>query len=180
MTRLGMISLLALLGVAPEAAAQHQHMHSPYVGLEDRPIKALSDSQVQQLQNGDGMAFAFALPAELNHYPGPRHVFDLSQPLALSRRQQSQVRLVEQGMRTKARQLGTAIIEKERVLDQGFARKTLDEAALRELTGEIARPQGDLRYVHLAAHLEVRRILTEKQVKSYDELGGYSKAASPR
>ncbi len=172
MSRLWIIMGLAL-GVGREAVAQHQHMHSPYTGLGNRQIKALSDSQVQQLENGDGTAFAFALPAELNHYPGPRHVLDLSKELGLSQKQQEQVRVVEQAMRTKARQLGAAIIEKERALDQGFARKRMDEAALRQLTGDIARLQGDLRYVHLAAHLEVRRVLTDRQVKKYDEIRGY-------
>lgn len=56
----------------------------------------------------------------------------------------------------------------------------MTEAILRQLTGEVARLQGDLRYLHLAAHLELRRVLTEKQIKKYDELRGYSKTASPR
>lgn len=64
-----MLALAALGIVAPAAAQQHQH--SPYVGLEKRQIKALSDLQIQQLRAGEGMSLALA--AELNHYPGPDH-----------------------------------------------------------------------------------------------------------
>ena len=53
-----------------------QAQHSPYTGLEERDIKALSAEQVAGYLAGDGMGFA--LPAELNHYPGPKHVLDLS------------------------------------------------------------------------------------------------------
>ena len=81
------ILALAALGVAgPAAAQQHQHQHAPYMGLENRQIKALADSQIRQLQDGEGMSLALA--AELNHYPGPRHVVDLAKELGLTRQQQ--------------------------------------------------------------------------------------------
>lgn len=171
-----MVALL-LCAASPTVAQQHQHGQSPYAGLEGRQIKGLSEEQIQELTNGDGMSLA--LPAELNHYPGPRHVLDLAQELGLSERQEGQVRAIEQKIRARARELGAAIIEQERRLDQGFAQGILNEGTLRELTGEIARLQGGLRYVHLAAHLEVRRALTEQQITKYDELRGY-RASSPR
>jgi Spy/CpxP family protein refolding chaperone len=178
------IFTLAALGAAgPAAAQQHQHAHSPYVGLEHRGIKALSDSQIQQLRDGEGMSLALA--AELNHYPGPRHALDLAKELGLTKRQQQQVQALVQAHRPKAQELGAAIIAREDELDQGFARHTITEARLRELTGEIARLQGDLRYLHLAAHLELGRVLTGKQIDKYDDLRGYSRvraagSASPK
>ena len=39
--------------------------HSPYMGMEEREIKALSADQVAAYLAGNGMGFA--LPAELNH-----------------------------------------------------------------------------------------------------------------
>jgi len=152
-------------------AQQHQHGQSPYAGLEGREIKALSPEQIQELQNGDGMGLALA--AELNHYPGPRHVLELAHGLDLSARQQDEVRGIEQAMRAKVRELGARIIEQERRLDQAFAKVTIAEAELLALVGEIARLQGDLRYAHLSAHLDVRRVLTEEQIARYDELRGY-------
>ena len=56
---------------------------SPYVGLEAREIKALSEEQRQELLDGHGMGLALA--AELNHYPGPKHVLELApSPSALA------------------------------------------------------------------------------------------------
>lgn len=178
MTRLPLIATLLLCAASQARAQQHQHGQSPYAGLEGREIKALSEEQLQQLRTGEGMTLA--LPAELNHYPGPRHVMDMAEELALSLKQRDQVRGIEQAMRAKAIALGTAIIEKERQLDQAFAKGTISEDGLRDVTREIARLQAELRYVHLSAHLEVRRILTEQQVTKYDELRGYRKTSSPR
>lgn len=169
------VTLVALGAASPAAAQQHPHLRSPYAGLQNRQIKALSDSQIQQLRDGEGMSLALA--AELNHYPGPRHVLDMVRELDLTREQQQQVQALVDAHRPKAQELGAAIVAREQELDQGFARHTMTEAGLRELTGEIARLQGGLRYLHLAAHLELRRLLTEQQVEKYEELRGYSKAA---
>jgi hypothetical protein len=48
---------------------------TPYAGQQNRTIKALSDEDIVGLLKGDGMGFAKA--AELNGYPGPKHVLDL-------------------------------------------------------------------------------------------------------
>ena len=171
MSRPVLIAALVWCAVSPAVAQQHQHGQSPYAGLENRRIKALSPEEIQQLRGGEGMTLA--LPAELNHYPGPRHVLELAQELDLSLQQREQVRGIEREMREKAMALGTAIVENERRLDQAFAQGTITEDGLRDLTRAIARLQADLRYVHLAAHLEVRRILNDGQVAKYDELRGY-------
>ena len=42
---------------------------SPYAGQESRAIKALSDSEIDDLANGRGMGLAKA--GELNGYPSP-------------------------------------------------------------------------------------------------------------
>ncbi len=52
-------------------------IRSPYVGQEARGIKALSQDDVEGLLAGAGSPFGgMAKPAELNGYPGPRHVLD--------------------------------------------------------------------------------------------------------
>jgi len=54
----------------------------PYTGQEMRDIKLLSDKDIQSLQNGTGEAFGgMAKLAELNGYPGPRHVLDMASEL---------------------------------------------------------------------------------------------------
>src|SRR5687767_11125254 len=52
---------------------------SPYVGQEDRAIKALDAKDVDGLLAGSGMGYAKA--AELNGYPGPMHVLELAEKL---------------------------------------------------------------------------------------------------
>lgn len=112
MTRWMLMAAVLLSAAGRAAAQQRQHMHSPYAGLESRQIKALSDSQIQQLRDGEGMSLALA--AELNHYPGPRHVLDMARELGLSTKQQQQVQAMVQAHRPKAQELGAAIIAKER------------------------------------------------------------------
>jgi hypothetical protein len=52
-------------------------IHSPYAGQELRGIKALSQEDIEGLLAGTGIPFGgMAKPAELNGYPGPRHVLD--------------------------------------------------------------------------------------------------------
>jgi len=66
------IGAIVLMALAGPAAAQHQHIQTPYAGLHQRAVKALSDQQVADLRAGRGMGLALA--GELNRYPGPSHV----------------------------------------------------------------------------------------------------------
>ena len=74
-------ALLALILAATPVAADTAHQHSPYAGQEARDIKALSLEEIADLAAGRGMGLALA--AELNGYPGPRHVLDLAPELGL-------------------------------------------------------------------------------------------------
>ncbi|MCE7945786.1 MAG: hypothetical protein DYG95_29850 [Chlorobi bacterium CHB1] len=122
---------------------------------------------------GHGMGLAKA--AELNHYPGPRHVMELAKQLKLSASQSAQTQKVFDKMHTEAVHLGKLIIAKEKQLDSLYATQKIAESELRTLTGEIARLQGDLRFAHLHAHVEMKKILTSQQIARYDELRGYGK-----
>ena len=46
-------------------------------------------------------------------------------------------------------------------------------------TAAIAEIKGRLRAVHLAAHLETRRLLSTEQVTQYNRLRGYSETGTP-
>jgi hypothetical protein len=52
---------------------------TPYAGMQTRPIKALSEQQVTDLEAGRGMGLALA--AELNSYPGSSRVLELAEKL---------------------------------------------------------------------------------------------------
>ena len=152
--------LLAALTVCLPALAQHddhQH-HSPYADQAPSGIAALSQSELDDLLEGAGMGMARA--AELNHYPGPKHVLKLAGELGLSEAQRAAVEGIREAMLSEARRLGQEIVDAERHLDKRFAHAHIDEEILRSVTAEIAGFYGELRFAHLRAHLETRATLS--------------------
>jgi Spy/CpxP family protein refolding chaperone len=147
---------------------------SPYAAQATVAIKALTAEEVDDLLAGRGMGFAKA--AELNHYPGPRHVLDLGEKLALTPGQRGRTERLFAGVQAAAQELGRRLVTAEAALDALFAAGRADEAAVARQVGEVARLQGELRATHLSAHLEMRRILAPEQVALYDRLRGYAPA----
>jgi Spy/CpxP family protein refolding chaperone len=168
--------MVIVLGCAPFCWSAEPA--SPYVGQEKREIKALSAEEIQGYLSGSGMGFAKA--AELNHYPGPRHVLDLAEPLQLSEAQRRQTQILFEDMKTEAVHLGQQLLARERHLDTLFKAGTISEATLEQLVADIATIQGQLRAVHLRAHLAQRHILTPDQRRHYDALRGYDVSSQHR
>ena len=90
---------------------------SPYAGMQTRSIKALSEQQIADLKAGRGMA----LSAELNGYPCPVHVLELSEQLDLSPDQKARVQGLFDATKAEAVPLGAKLLEQEAALDQQFA-----------------------------------------------------------
>jgi Spy/CpxP family protein refolding chaperone len=166
-------ALLGLLGAAPAALAAGP-VPSPYAGEQHREIKSLSAKEVQDLLAGRGMGLAKS--AELNRYPGPAHVLELSDRLGLSAEQKVRTQAVFEAMEARARALGKALIEREAELDRLFASREVTRATLESSLAEISKLQGELRRVHLEAHLAQTEMLTHEQLASYVELRGYGGA----
>jgi hypothetical protein len=145
--------------------------HTPYAGLESRTIKALSPQQIADLREGRGMGLA--LPAELNGYPGPMHVLEHADALALSDAQRADTRAIFEAMRADARMLGDRLIEQEARLDRLFASRTATAATLDAATAAIGATQAALRAAHLRAHVAQLALLSDEQVRRYGELRGY-------
>jgi len=160
---------IALVGVAPAAWPQ---THQPYAGLQARPVKALSDQQLDDLKAGRGMGLALA--AELNGYPGPVHVLELASPLGLSDDQRAKVAGLFDAMKREAVPLGERLIAAETALDRQFADRTITASSLGEATRDIASLQGELRLAHLKYHLATLELLTPEQATRYSTLRGYS------
>src|ERR1700676_1166299 len=91
----GVVAILA--GLSSNALAQSAQ---PYSGMQNRPIKALSDQQVADLKAGRGMGLALA--AELNGYPGPSHLVELADRLELSADQRARVQNLFDSMKSEA------------------------------------------------------------------------------
>ncbi|HYG88657.1 MAG TPA: hypothetical protein VD978_20620 [Azospirillum sp.] len=144
---------------------------SPYAGQQNREIKALAPDDVDGLLQGKGMGLAKA--AELNGYPGPLHALELAADLGLSAQQAADLKDIQARMAEAAKKIGAAIVERERDLDRLFAEHRIDPASLTQATAGIGALQGQLRAVHLMAHLETRTVLSDEQVRRYDALRGY-------
>jgi Spy/CpxP family protein refolding chaperone len=165
----------ALIVIIPILALA-QGQHSPYAGQQQREIKALSAEDIRMYLEGHGMGLAKA--AELNHYPGPKHVLELAKQLNLSAAQLAQTQKAYDRMHAEAVRLGKLIVAKEQALDSLYATQKIDATQLRAVVGDIAKLQGELRFTHLDAHLEMKKILSPPQVAKYDELRGYGKGTT--
>jgi len=144
---------------------------SPYAGEEIRSIKSMSEQEIESLRRGDGMGFAKL--AELNHFPGPRHVLDIADELELSAEQLAMTQSLYEEMRRSAVILGKELLEAESRLDMDFEQRTVNPESLEASLLEIGRLQAQLRYVHLEAHLTQTRLLTPDQIETYDAVRGY-------
>jgi hypothetical protein len=162
------VSMLALASTAVPA-------QSPYAGMQTRPIKALSTEQIDDLKAGRGMGLALA--AELNGYPGPAHVLELSDRLALSLTQKERIQKLFESMKAESTPIGARLIEQEAALDRQFASRSITPDALKDATAKIGATQAELRNAHLKYHLETAYILSPGQMEQYAELRGYTSDA---
>lgn len=148
-----------------------------YAGQEKRPIKALSDDDVAGLLGGEGLGMAKA--AELNGYPGPRHVLMLAAELKLTAAQQQRAQEIFDRMSAAAKPLGAELVEREQGLDQLFAKNEITPERLAAATAAIGELGARLRSVHLAAHIDTRALLDPEQLVRYQRLRGYGHPGGP-
>jgi uncharacterized protein (DUF305 family) len=148
--------------------------HSPYTAQLASPVRGLSATEVADLLAGRGLGLARM--AELNRHPGPRHLLDLQAELALSPEQVTAINASFAAMQTQAQQLGEQIVRQEQALSTAFANGGLNEADLENQVMGLADLYGQLRTVHLRAHLQVTPLLTREQIAAYDRLRGYTSA----
>ena len=162
---------LLAIAVAANLPMLAQAQHSAYTGQETRDIKALSADEVKQYLAGAGMGFARA--AELNRYPGPMHVLELADKLALTPEQRAATGKLMSEHKAEASAIGGRMVEAERILDQLFASGKADPSALAQQVGRVATLHGEYRLSHLDTHVRMRAMLTDEQVNRYVALRGY-------
>lgn len=170
--------LIVLLAAYPALAQKGDHPHHRRAdSLVDRADSldvptGLSPDDLVGLREGRGMGLA--RPAELHSYPGPLHVLELADDLDLSHEQQLTARILFDEVKALAQPLGEQIIERERHLDRLFASGSATPGMVDRITAHIAEARGQLRAVHLRAHVDMRDALTPEQIADYDRLRGHT------
>lgn len=165
-----LLSILTALSWMSPNLAEEGHSYS--AGLEMRDIASLSESDIEMLEAGHG--WGLALPAELNGYPGPKHVLELAGELDLTPSQRSQIADIYEDMRSEAVATGSVLIAAERALDQAFKEANITDAELRGLVDAAGFARSNLRYLHLSRHLLMMDILSAKQIEQYSVVRGYA------
>lgn len=164
-----LVSAILVLGFSSVVMAIQ---NSNYSGQEKRAIKSLSQSDIDGYLAGKGMGLAKA--AELNHFPGPKHVIELANELDLSKDQIEETKRIYEVMQTKAIKYGRVLVQNEEKLERLFVENTVTPLLLEQALNESADIKSKLRKVHLIAHLEQKNILSKHQIEMYDNLRGYS------
>jgi len=169
------LSVSLLLAVhAAQANDKSQADQSEYAGQEARTIRSLSSGDIAELRRGGGWGLAKA--AELNGVPGPAHLLELKDKIPLDENQVATIRELYVDMKAQAIVQGEILIALEQELEQHFKAGTVTNETLRSSLEAISTARGELRFIHLAAHLKSPAILTAEQINRYNRLRGYDLA----
>jgi hypothetical protein len=181
---ISLVAVAAVLDGSPALAQSHgQHgQHSPhgqagqpYAEFMGRTIKAMSEAQIADLRVGRGMGLALA--AELNNYPGPKHVLELAAQLGINDAKRKQLADMSIAMTAETVALGEQIIALEAELNRLFASRVVTLVSIDATTQAIGQKQASLRAAHLKYHLTTRDLLSAEQTQIYNRLRGYTQPA---
>lgn len=166
-------TFIMILTAAQTCAAGEPHSHkSPYAGQESNAIKSLSREDIAELKRGGGWGLARA--AELNGVPGPIHLLEMKKAISLTEAQITAIKNIYTQMKAKAITQGLNLIALEEELERHFQNRTITDTILRSSLKAISEAREKLRYIHLSAHLKTPEILSEAQIRKYNDLRGYN------
>lgn len=143
--------------------------------MPDKKMHGHHGDNTQGYLTGKGMGAGKV--AESNGYPGPLHVLELADELALNSDQKAQTQAIFDRMKAQAVTLGKELVALEQQLDQQFASKEITIEKLQPQLLKIGEYQARIRQAHVAAHIAERAVLTPEQLKRYYELRGNHHAA---
>lgn len=171
--KLKTLLLTLTISIPLSISAQHNHgAQTPYAGMQSRAIKSLSENDIKELRRGGG--WGLALAAELNGMPGPAHMLELKEQIALNQDQVAKTQALLDDMRKAAIPTGERLIVAESALENAFAKGAVDEASLRRLLSEAESARTELRFIHLSQHFKTVQFLKPEQIKRYNILRGYA------
>ena len=182
----GAAALLGLAGVALQIAtpgAWPLHAQTltptpgPYAGQQGNSIRGLTEAEIASFREARGMGLA--RPADINSYPGPIHVLELSDALSLNTEQREAMESLYDQMRREAVSLGEEFLAQYGALESAFRDRTVTTDILNRHAAELGRIEGRLRATHLKYHLLTTGLLTQEQIAEYGRLRGYTEVAAP-
>lgn len=160
-------TLVTVLGLfaADSSVSWGQHGHGHEGGHQAAQACAVEFDKVV----GEGRGFGMAFVADQNGYPGPMHVVELKDRLKLTADQEAKAQALMHAMFSESKPKSARLLELEAKLRRLFADRTADVTAVRATVAEVERARGEVRLVHLLAHLKTRELLTEDQRRIYHE-----------
>ena len=162
----GRILLLLTLPLAAQHQPMTKNAATPAQQAESQHHEYLQ-AEREAIEKGEG--FGMAMPADMNGYPGPKHVLDMKKELKLTATQEAAMQKLMAGMKVKALAKGKDVLLAEQRLGEYFAQgKSEDE--LREETFRVASLRAELRWVHLSTHVAAKKILTAQQIAAYEKM----------
>jgi Spy/CpxP family protein refolding chaperone len=138
------------------------------------PVRLMSQVTVPPDKDSllKGLGMGLATIADVNNYPGPKHVISLKTELGLTRDQLKKTEALDKVVSSSAVAKGEEIVQAEEELYALFEAGTVSEKVLRSKLEQIGKLRSDLRFIHLQAHLRMKQILSPDQIKQYSEIRG--------
>lgn len=163
------VAALAFVGTA---TAQQGHDAGGHQGARQsggahQAVQQWMEEFDRVIATGRGAGLAFA--ADQNGYPGPLHVLELADRLALTPRQRTRAQALLDAMFAESKPKSQHLLAAERRLRELFASGRADEASVRTSVAEVERALSEVRLAHLLTHLKTRDLLTEEQRRLYHE-----------
>lgn len=141
------------------------------VALSDTGSYAHVPADRQALLNAEGMGLASY--AEMNGFPGPKHVMELKDQLGLTTDQLKKTEGLRNGVELSGKLTGKEIVHEEEELYKLFEEGKANDRTVRARVERIGKLRGELRFIHLQAHLKMKQVLSPNQVQRYNELRGH-------
>ncbi|MFO7589104.1 MAG: Spy/CpxP family protein refolding chaperone [Gemmatimonadota bacterium] len=162
---------------APDRGDPHQHQMRQMQGMQGMKgmqghaamrggrgmLGGMSDADKQSLKAGEGLGAGRL--AMMNGYPGPKHVLEMGDELALTDAQKESIGTIFAEAKAGFAKMGAELVQREEALEAMFASGSVDVDEMEELAAEIGELQGRLRAAHLAAHVRTKAALTAEQLE---------------
>jgi len=133
------------------------------------PVRTLSRQQYDTYLKGEA-AGEMAAVGEMNHYPMPDKVLQLSNQLDLSAVQIKKITEINDVMHRRRVQIGGSIISNEKMLDSLFKYRKVSDGNLIFYTNRHGLYQGELKNAILQACLATEKLLSPQQIAKLEAL----------